>query len=493
MSEILVRNKVRILLGWEPLEIEVPDPNCTVLEYLRNERRLFGTKEGCAEGDCGACTIIIGELRENKVFYRAVNACILFLPYLDGKQILTVEHISAGTLTSVQTALITFHGSQCGFCTPGIVMSLLASHINQGGSTRREVDDILAGNLCRCTGYGPIIKAAQYALKECKPPSWGTNTEEIRLKLAEWDACMRPLKILKLNMVFFAPRTVNQLNVFLNEFPHSTIIAGMTDVGIWVTKLGKSLNSLVSLLKVENLNEITVSKNGIEIGAAVTYSDAFQTLVEFSSDFEELLRRIGSTQIRNNGTICGNIANGSPIGDMAPALIALSASIIFCSIRGHRKIKLDDFYIDYGKQNIRSNEFIEKIEIPSIKGFFKCYKVSKRFDQDISAVVAGFQLQIFDQKIITARIAYGGMANRPLRAFLCEKALEGRELTRETIEEAKIAICEDFSPISDARASKEYRTLIACNLIERFFLDFSSSVVSYQLSDRRFYEEEKID
>ena len=488
MGTFATRNKIRTVLGWNPIEIRNSDPNKTILEYLRNDANLVGTKEGCAEGDCGACTIIVGELCKNKICYKAVNACILFLPFIDGKQILSVENIASDILHPVQQALVQFHGSQCGFCTPGIVMSLVAHHLNRGAESRKDIDEVLAGNLCRCTGYGTIIDATKQALKSKPDQFLGKVADKAYPQLLEWKKDKVPLKFGFKGMKFFAPVTADQLKQRLARKPRANIIAGMTDVGLWVTKGGRLLKDFVSLLCIDELKEIKVADGGIEIFAAVTYSDAREVLEHFSKDLGGLISRIGGTQIRNCGTFCGNIANGSPIGDMPPPLIALGASIVLRSLRGKRIIPLEEFFLDYGKQDLREGEFVQSIQIPKLDGIFRCYKVSKRFDQDISAVLGAFYIKIVNNVVDSARVSFGGMASTPKRASLCEAILLGSEWNTETVMSAQQALDKDFTPISDVRASKEYRCLVARNLIERFFLDTKNGERRIMLSDRTSFE-----
>ena len=479
---------VRFLLGWDVVEVAVTDTHQTVLQYLRGEARLTGTKEGCAEGDCGACSVIVGESINGQVSYSAVNGCILFLTGLDGKQILTVEHVNIGGLHPVQSAMIELHGTQCGFCTPGIIMSLVAHQLNRGGTQRREIDDALTGNLCRCTGYGPIIDAARQAMTAPVTPEWKTAIKGSREQLAQWSESKSALKIETANGSYHAPTSSEQLSSLLAKYPEATIVAGATDVGLWVTKLGRRLGPIVSLSNVSDLKSILVSDDYIEIEAGVTYSMAQQTLAEISESLGELVRRIGSAQVRNSGTVCGNIANGSPIGDMPPALIALGATLVLASAGGRRELPLEDYYIEYGKQDRQPGEYVSSVRIPRPSGLFRCYKISKRFDQDISAVLGAFQLELKAGKIVSAKVAFGGMAGTPMRAARCEAVLSGAELNSETIASAKAALDQDFTPMSDARASLNYRRMAARNLLERLFIESQNSRLPLGLADRRVLE-----
>jgi len=470
MSSI-TRSTVRFLLGWTPVELNVKNSNQTVLQYLRDQARLKGTKEGCAEGDCGACTLVVGEVVDGKIFYSAVNSCILFLPSLDGKQILTVETLLNGALHPIQQTIIDLHGSQCGFCTPGIMMSLLSMHLNGAAKSRIAIDDALVGNLCRCTGYGPIIDAAEIICKTPIDAEWKARISLAEEQLIDWSNDAGVLKIETNLCSYIAPNTQDQLMESLIDYPDAMLVSGATDVGLWVTKMGKRLSLVISLSEVTELKSISKTDNYLDIGAGVTYSNAHEALSQISYSLGQLIRRIGSRQVRNKGTIGGNIANGSPIGDMPPALIAMGAMVVLCSVKGKREIPLEDFFIEYGKQNLHSGEFVSRILVPRQVYTFRCYKVSKRFDQDISAVLGAFNIHIDEEIVISACIAFGGMAGIPARAALCEATLIGRTWNTETITLAQRALDKDFTPMTDMRASSEYRSLVARNLLERFYLE----------------------
>jgi xanthine dehydrogenase small subunit len=460
---------IRFTLNGEEKEVSGLPPTTTLLQYLREEARLKGTKEGCAEGDCGACTLISAKLdSKNELTVEAINSCIAFLPTLDGKEIITVEKLGQpDNMHPVQEEMVKAHGSQCGFCTPGFVMSLGAMMHNTKDATNENIQDAIAGNLCRCTGYQPILKAAQNANK----------SKNRSLKFNK-----RKLSTLKRNSLFtykhekqiyFSPVTLSELEDILDQHPDATILTGGTDVGLWVTKHHKPLNIVVYLGNIEELQSITTSDGALEIGATVSYSDAFEHLAAFDESLEELLRRFASVQIRNSGTLCGNIANGSPIGDGPPPLIALEAKIILRSKKASRTINLDEFFIEYGKQDIKKGEFLEKIIIPfkDESTLFKTYKISKRFDQDISAVCGAFSLKMDGNKIINARISYGGMAGTPHRAKKTETFLNGKKWSEETVLKAMNILTEDYTPLTDMRASAEYREEVAKNLLYRFYLE----------------------
>jgi xanthine dehydrogenase small subunit len=471
---------VRFLLEGTVQEVSCSDPTMTLLNYLRYEAARTGTKEGCAEGDCGACTVVIGELVGDTVQYRAVNACIIFLPSLDGKELLTVESLKAqdGTLHPVQQALVETHGSQCGFCTPGFVMSLYALYLRGTLSSRGEIEDALAGNLCRCTGYGPIIEAATLMFDIAGPAAPDVAEAAARLRQIQR---MDTLTVKGAGSVsgtekhFHAPVTKAALADLLAANPGATILAGGTDVGLWVTKMHRELTCVIDIGRVEGIRNITDTGTHIEIGAGVIYSDAEDLLASLYPDMGEVIRRIGSRQIRNSGTIGGNIANGSPIGDMPPLLIAAGAEVRLKSVRGIRTLPLEGFFIDYGKQDRADDEFVEAVLVPKPHDgqLYRAYKLSKRFDQDISAVCAGIAITLRGNEIKAARIAYGGMAATPKRAAAAEAALVGKSWSQETVEAAMAAMAEDFTPLTDMRASAAYRMQAAQNLLMKAFVESS--------------------
>ena len=472
---------IRFLLDGKTHEVQVSDPTETLLNYLRYDIARTGTKEGCAEGDCGACTVIVGELKNGVLKYQALNACILFLAALDGKELLTVESLKAtdGGLHPVQQAMVETHGSQCGFCTPGFVMSLYALYLEgPDGLTKSKIEDALAGNLCRCTGYGPIIDAAtrMFEIGADELPDLAEKTAALKA-IARTDTLVvqGKSKLTGAEKRFFAPVTIDALADLYGTNPNATILAGGTDIGLWVTKLHKELQTVLYLGNVSELQAIKETADTIEIGAGVTYSDAITLIGSYYPDFGELIRRIGSTQIRNSGTIGGNVANGSPIGDTPPALIALGATLVLQKGSVERAILLEDYFIEYGKQDRAAGEFVSKIIIPKpVKNsVFKSYKLSKRFDQDISAVCAAFYIKIADGKVAEARLAFGGMAATPKRACHTEAIIVGETWSLETVKNAMGAMAQDFTPLTDMRASANYRMLSAENLLLKFFAETS--------------------
>lgn len=439
---------IEFLLNGEITTISDAPPTRTLLDYLRETRGLTGTKEGCNEGDCGACTVMVSDGAD----HRAMNACILFLPQLHGQSVRTVEGVATdGTPHPVQTAMIEKHGSQCGFCTPGFIMSMTTSHANDA----TDHDTQLAGNLCRCTGYAPIIRAAEAAEKTAKP-DW----------LAEDAKALAALKAKAIH-----PQSSDELATWYAANPDGTLIGGATDVGLWVTKKLATLDNVCFISQIDDMCGIETAKDGIRIGACVTMTELRKAITPLHPDFAEMLRRFASTQIRNAATIGGNIANGSPIGDGPPALIALGARLTMRKGDTRREILLQDFFIDYGKQDLAAGEFVESIFIPTQKDRLKCYKLTKRFDQDISAVLGCFNIHIEAGKVACCAIAYGGMAATPKRAAHVEAALLGKPWTKETVSAALSAFAEDFTPMSDMRASREYRLKATQNMLQRYFLE----------------------
>ena len=480
-----MREGIRFLLGHEARELASADPTMTVLDYLRGPARRRGTKEGCAEGDCGACTVVLAEPDEagTALRYRAVNACIAFLPCLDGKQLITVEDLQGpdGGLHPVQDALVEHHGSQCGFCTPGFVMSLFA--LCHGGAREQSLSDVLAGNLCRCTGYGPILEAGE-AVRGNSSDDRFSEREAETLKTLQ---ALRDGKTACLGLDgrrAFAPKRLDELARLKLEHPEGRIVAGSTDVGLWVTKQHRELETTIHVCDVAELKRLSATDRSIEIGAAVTYSEAADVLGQHYPDFGEVIRRLGSVQVRNLGTIGGNIANGSPIGDSPPLLIALGARLILRRGEETRELALEDFFIDYGEQDLKPGEFVERVSLPLPRPgqLFRSYKISKRFDQDISAVCGAFNLTLEDGKIATARVCYGGMAATPKRARHCEQALAGQAWSEATLKAAMAAIDRDYQPIDDLRASADYRAKVARNLLHKLYIETSGTGARLRLA-----------
>ena len=461
---------LRFLLDDEIVTLDAIDPTMTVLEWLRGVRRRTGTKEGCAEGDCGACTVVVGELAGDAVVWRAVNACILFVPMLAGRALRTVESL-CGT-HPVQRELVARHGSQCGFCTPGFVMSLYARSIGAAGTRGVPVADVIAGNLCRCTGYGPILAAGE-AVKPHVPNDAYVATmlrsivqhETLALEFAD------PLSGIVRR--WFAPRDGATLAALLTAYPAANLLAGGTDVGLWVTKQQRALATVIWLGELAELNVLVEDAAGLRIGAGVRYADAHAALARLHPDLGELVRRLGAVQVRNAGTIGGNIANGSPIGDMPPALIALGATLVLAGPDGLRTLPLEEYFLDYAKQDRRAGEYVAEILVPRPlpETLVRMVKLSKRFDSDISAVCGAFAITIVDGIVTAARIAFGGMAGTPRRARHCEAALIGAAWSEAGVERAAAMLAQDYAPLSDVRGSSAYRLTAAANLLRRIWIE----------------------
>ena len=463
-----MRDTICFTLNGKAVEVQNPDPTLTLLNWLRQTRALTGTKEGCAEGDCGACTVVIGD-PDAAPTWRAMNACIAFLPTLDGKTVITVEGLAKdGALHPVQRALVEHHGSQCGFCTPGFVMSLYAHYRNDGAVDEETLNDILAGNLCRCTGYAPIIRAAKamYDYPKIDEIALAASAKQDTLALSMTDPLTGTMK------KYFAPQTLDELAALYADHPDATILAGGTDVGLWVTKKHAVLETVIDIGRVAGFAEISQDKSGLTIGAGVRYAAAHAALGDLHPTLGEMVRRIGSTQIRNAGTIGGNIANGSPIGDMPPPLIALGAELVLRKGETRRRMALEDFFIAYGQQDRTPGEFVESLFVPTMDPAtrFAVYKISKRFDQDISALCGAFFVRIQNEKITEARFAFGGMAAIPARAKTAEAALIGKACNESNFRAAMAALAQDFAPLSDMRASADYRLSAAQNLLLKFYL-----------------------
>jgi xanthine dehydrogenase small subunit len=471
-----MRETVRFLLGDELVEIASCDPTRTVLDWLRLDRRRTGSKEGCAEGDCGACTVVIGRLDEGHLRYEAINACIRFLPTLDGCQLLTVEHLKGtdGTLHPVQQAMVDCHGSQCGFCTPGIVMSLFALWLNEAAPSIARIEDALAGNLCRCTGYEPIIAAGlRAAAADRSQDRFVAAQAGIAARLAE----LRDRQTVAIGdgeRRYYAPATTEALAELVAAHPQATLIAGATDVGLWVTKGMRRLDPVIHLGRIEALRAISDEGDQLRLGAMANHVAVRKALAAISPQLDEMMRRFGGEQVRNAGTIGGNIANGSPIGDLPPALIALGATLVLRQGSEHRTIPLEAFFLDYRKQDRRESEFVEAVLVPKLPAdaLFHVSKISKRFDEDISALCGAFFLRRDpDNRIVEARLAFGGMAGIPKRAKAAEAALLGRYWEEATVAAAITALAGDFTPLTDMRASAAYRLKVAGNLLTRFLIE----------------------
>ena len=468
-------NIIRFVFENKIHEIKNLDPNETILNFVRLRLKKTGTKEGCAEGGCGACTVVIGELEKNNIRYKAINSCIAFTTSLEGKQLLIVEDLMEknGSLHPVQTAMVNFHGSQCGFCTPGFVMSLFSMYKNNTFYDKETIEETISGNLCRCTGYRPIIDAAK-SLNNRKPDQFKKSEKKIIALLKK----IRPKNIFINieNKKYFAPRTVIELKKIIKKNPKLKFLSGGTDMSLIVTKQKKDIENIVYLNSIDELNYIKENNKYIEVGATTPLIKFELFIKKYYPDFNTILKRYGSVQIRNVATIAGNIATASPIGDSLPLLLSLDASISIESFNKKSRLSLNDFFISYRKTKLKKGQFISSIRIPIYKkNIFKAYKISKRIDDDISSVCASFNLAIVNKKIKTIKIAYGGMAPTPKRAIHCEKILLNSDFSEEIILKAQICLEKDFQPIDDMRASKNYRMEIAKNLLLKCFAEIKNN------------------
>lgn len=482
-----MRHHIHFLRRGAVIRLRDAPPHLTLLDYLRLHERATGTKEGCAEGDCGACTVVLRRRTGNGLVYAPANACIMLAGQADGADVITVEDLAAdGRLHPVQQAMVDLHGSQCGFCTPGFVMSLFALYhaaprlpvLADGGevrSGRDRVNDAIAGNLCRCTGYRPIVDAGLAACAADPQDRFAENEAEIASALAALDDggdvfAGTPERF------FAAPASIDALASLYAEHPDAVLVAGATDVGLWITKGLRDLPKVIWLGRAKGLAAVEDAPGQVTFGAAVSHADAAPHLAAIDPDLGELVRRFAGPQVRHMGTIGGNIANGSPIGDMPPALIALGATVVLQHGAETRSLPLEDFFIAYGRQDRKRGEFVRAVVAPKLapEEHFRCYKISRRVDQDISAVMGAFKLRRAGARITEARIAFGGMAATPKRATVAEAALCGVDIADPA---AADVACErlstDFAPISDHRASAGYRMAVAQALLRRALVEIA--------------------
>jgi len=448
-------------------------PSRTLLELLREDLQLSATKEGCGEGDCGACTVVLGQARDGRIHYQAVNACIRLAHSIHGMALWTARDLVAedGSLHPVQQALVQCHGSQCGFCTPGFVMSLFGLYQNQVCQgqpvTREAAQQALSGNLCRCTGYQPILQAAQ-TMAELAP----VRQDESRLlqqlaRIGQRQSDPEP------GSSYLAPRTLAQLLALRAQHPKAQIVAGCTDVGLWVTKQHREFAQVLDITRVSELQRIEHYPHHLAIGAAVTLTDAFDALVQQRPQLRSFTSRFAGLPVRNAGTLGGNVANGSPIGDSMPLLIALGANVVLMSQRGHRELALEQLYTGYRRTVLAADEVLAWIKVPSPTDdeLSRVYKISKRFEDDISAVCLAIRLQLQDGLVREASIGVGGVAATPVRAVRTQAALRGQRWSQQAAQAAAVALRGEFAPISDMRASAAYRSEVLGNLLQRFWME----------------------
>jgi len=471
----MISNSIRFIFENKIKEIKNPDSNETILNLIRLRLKKTGTKEGCAEGGCGACTIVVGELQKNKIIYKAINSCIAFTTSLEGKQLLIVEDLieKDGSLHPVQSAMINFHGSQCGFCTPGFIMSLFSMYKNKNSYDKKTIEESISGNLCRCTGYRPIIDAAK-SLKNNNSDQFKKNEKKIISLLKK----IRPknISINNKSKKYFAPRTINELKKIIKKNKNAEFISGGTDMSLVVTKQKKDIKNIIYLNSIDELNYIKEKDKYIEVGATTPLIKFEFIIKKYYPDFDRILKRYGSVQIRNVATLAGNMATASPIGDSLPLLLSLDASIYIESFNKKMVVPINDFFHGYRKTKLKKGQFIRSIRIPIFKrNIFKAYKISKRIDDDISSVCASFNLTIVNKKIKNIKIAYGGMAATPKRAVYCEKILLNSNFSEDIILKAQKILEKDFQPIDDMRASKDYRIEIAKNLLTKCFAEIKKN------------------
>lgn len=467
---------VQFLLNGKPCREESAPPSMTVLDWLRTRARLTGTKEGCAEGDCGACTIVLGREVDGSLQYRAMNSCLMMLPQLDQRAVFTVEGLAApdGALHPVQQAMVDADATQCGFCTPGFVMAMFAFHHGGEAADSAIMHEALAGNLCRCTGYRSIVEACR-RIAQGPADRFVADAPALAEKLSKVPPCTDYRYGAQ---AFLMPRSLAALFAAMEQQPNAILLGGGTDLGLRVSKDREALPAVIALEAVEELRHVTISDDAIEIGGAVTYTETLPHLDRHFPSFGALVRRIGSRQIRNLGTIAGNLATASPIGDSIPCLIALDASVQLISRAGERVLPVELFITGYRKTALAAGEVIAAIRIPFLAPGhkFSVYKLSKRFDQDISTVIAAFRLERRSGKAGELRAAYGGMAARAMRAVTLETAVKGRPWEPAWLPDVETLLARDFTPIGDHRGGAAYRLRAAAGLLRRFQFETSSNL-----------------
>jgi xanthine dehydrogenase small subunit len=465
---------IRFLLGNTAHSATTVDPRTTVLEYLREILQRKGTKDGCATGDCGACTVVLGELEGERMRYRAVNSCIMPLGSLHGKQLISVEDLKRnGALHAVQQAMVDCHGSQCGFCSPGFIMSMFAYLKTYDQPDRAALMDSLGGNLCRCTGYRPILEAGVEMYTQAQVDQFAVAESATVSSLNQIAVQTSPIELKANGRRFHAPESADELASLLQQYPGARLLAGGTDLALEIHRRPQGHGIFLYTGKVKELLDVRDVGTALEIGAAVTYSDFEQSLVELYPDLGELIKRLGSRQIRNLGTMGGNIGNASPTGDMLPFLIVIDAELVMRRGSESRVAVVEDFFVSHRKTILRPGEFIERIIIPKARpGYlFRAYKISKRLGEDISSTCGAFYIDIRDGIIRDANVAFGGMAEITKRAKHCEDALRDQPWTQATVDRAMQELERDFRPISDFRASSGYRMQASKNLLQRLFLE----------------------
>jgi xanthine dehydrogenase small subunit len=471
----MTHQPIHFLRRGKVVQLDV-EPNRTLLDLLREDLHCTGTKEGCGEGDCGACTVVVGEEKNGKLELSAINSCIRTAHSVDGLALWTVEDIGGtpGTLHPVQQAMVQCHGSQCGFCTPGFVMSLFGLYEKKSGQTinREQAQAALSGNLCRCTGYRPILDAA-VAMQQL--PSVKVDDAAVLNDLRRMAALGKAKKApaASLDPGYLLPTRLNELLQLRAQFPQAQLVAGCTDVGLWINKMHMQFERILDVTRVKELRRVEQYKHHTAIGAAVTLTEAFAALVADRPQLASFAHRFAGLPVRNSGTLGGNVANGSPIGDSMPLLIALGANVVLMSTRGHREMRLEDLYTGYRQNVMAKDEVLAWIKVPKATKteFTRVYKISKRFEDDISAVCLAIQLHVQDGVVTQASIGVGGVAATPVRARKTQVALLGKPWNQDTVRAAQQALRSEFTPISDMRASAAYRSEVLGNLLQRYWLE----------------------
>lgn len=472
-------NAIRLIVNGTVVTVTNVAPTLGLLAFLRTRLQLTGSKEGCAEGDCGACTVVIGELSGSQLKLKTVNACIQWIPALDGKAVFTVEYLRQQnkSLHPVQQSMVDCHGSQCGFCTPGFVMSLWQVYnAHQRKNTRAsdtELRSALSGNLCRCTGYKPILEAGRQMFDLPAVAFDEVSVIEQLRQIARPQSLTYQFE----GGSFYAPSTLLELTQLRHDHPDAVILAGCTDMGLWVNKQFRELKKIIYVGQVDGFSDINLQVDCLRIGAGVSLTDAYEALQGVYPQIAEMHERFASVPVRNAGTLGGNVANGSPIGDSMPWLIAVGARVVLTDSRQQRSLLMEDYYLDYMQTALREDEVLLAIEVPRpVAGqVFRTYKISKRYDSDISAVCAAFCIQINDNLITDAVVVFGGMAAIPKRARQCEQALINYHWDETTLRTAQAQLAGDYQPLSDMRASADNRRQLAQNLLYRFFLESTAT------------------
>ncbi|MFT2099312.1 xanthine dehydrogenase small subunit [Marinomonas sp. 2405UD66-6] len=469
---------MKFVLNDELIEDNTLPSDFSALRYLREKRGLTGTKEGCGSGDCGACTLLVGALEEGELKYSTFNSCITPVQSLDGKHVVSVEYLSdADKLHPAQQAMVEYHGSQCGFCTPGIILSLASLYENSQVSDktidRESVCDAISGNLCRCTGYRPIIDAGLSMQNETASP-WSNladNTESVKAKLASLQGEAKAANN------YFQPQTLAEFLTIKADHKDATLVAGGTDLMLENTQRFHDFGVLIDVSQINELTKIEDNGTQLSIGASVTYSELEQFSKTRYPHLYHLLERIASRQIRNRGTIGGNVANASPIADMPPILLAFDADIQIVNLDGSQRIvSIHDFYQGYKQTVLTEGEVIASftMDLATLADFHRFYKVSKRMEDDISSVMLATRFAVTEGKISDLRLAFGGMAATPIRAKKAEAALLNSDVNDEQALSNALAILKDeLTPLSDMRASARYRSDMACNLVRKAWLELN--------------------